>query len=290
MRLLRDTETSGGRRHDCGLRRADGWASCARDLRFDTAAAPPAAGKPVVTKDWLEQCHAQRRRLPEDSFALDQPAPSKRAAASAVPTTTNPPNRGKRRSGKRLRLIGDDDDDDDDEDYEPPSEEAESDDGGDDNDEETAAGGIGSAETNTLDAPHAHHRAVPPSLVPRSAAGARMDPTHGTNGAGSLDLPSFFDGVTVLLYGDFSADTRAVLERYVLAYGGNVESYMSDAVTHVVTEEAWDDHFDAALVENPALEFVRPAWIIDSHNKRRKLDISPYLIRPPFPPADAANT
>lgn len=92
------------------------------------------------------------------------------------------------------------------------------------------------------------------------------------------DLPEFFSKFHFLLYGNFSTNDRKLLTRYITAYNGSVKDYMDVEVTHVVTQEPWDDKFDQALSENNALVFVRPKWIFACHQKQSCVPCQPYLV------------
>ncbi|XP_013394562.1 DNA repair protein XRCC1 [Lingula anatina] len=100
-------------------------------------------------------------------------------------------------------------------------------------------------------------------------------------GSGDLpDLPDFFSGKHFFLYGDFSATERRTIFRYITAFDGELEDYMDDKVTFVITNSDWDDKFDQALSENTNLIFVRPKWIFACHDKNKLLPYQPYIVVP----------
>ncbi|KAJ8034925.1 DNA repair protein XRCC1 [Holothuria leucospilota] len=92
------------------------------------------------------------------------------------------------------------------------------------------------------------------------------------------ELPDFFDKKHFLFYGKFSADTRRQLHRFVIAFGGQEENYMSDKVDFVVTESNWDKSFDEALKENKSLVFVRPRWLHTCNQKGKMVSHESYAI------------
>ena len=95
-----------------------------------------------------------------------------------------------------------------------------------------------------------------------------------------LNLPNFLEQCVVFLYGDFSQTEQKTIARYVIAYGGHISEYMSDAVTHVISWSNWDDNFDTALSENTSLQFVRPAWLFACHAQQKLIPYQKYAIVP----------
>lgn len=60
--------------------------------------------------------------------------------------------------------------------------------------------------------------------------------------------------------------------RVLVAFGGDHAQYMSDTVTHVVSERPWDREFESARTANPHLVFVRPAWLKECARLKRRVD------------------
>uniref|UniRef100_A0A673KVM5 X-ray repair complementing defective repair in Chinese hamster cells 1 n=1 Tax=Sinocyclocheilus rhinocerous TaxID=307959 RepID=A0A673KVM5_9TELE len=75
------------------------------------------------------------------------------------------------------------------------------------------------------------------------------------------ELPDFLTGKRFYLYGKFPDNQKRQLQRYIIAFNGAVEDYMSEKVQFVVTSEGWDESFEDALMENDNLSFVKPTWI-----------------------------
>ncbi|XP_076004676.1 DNA repair protein XRCC1 isoform X2 [Genypterus blacodes] len=84
------------------------------------------------------------------------------------------------------------------------------------------------------------------------------------------ELPDFLTGKHFFLYGNFPNNERRLLLRYIVAFKGVIEDYMTDKVHFVVTSDGWQDSFEDALMENGNLNFVKPAWIY-AINERQKL-------------------
>ncbi|XP_012924093.1 DNA repair protein XRCC1 isoform X2 [Heterocephalus glaber] len=94
------------------------------------------------------------------------------------------------------------------------------------------------------------------------------------------ELPDFFQGKHFFLYGEFPGDERRKLIRYVTAFNGELEDYMSDRVQFVITAQEWDSSFEEALMDNPSLAFVRPRWIYSCNEKQKLLPHQLYGVVP----------
>ncbi|KAB1273606.1 DNA repair protein XRCC1 [Camelus dromedarius] len=94
------------------------------------------------------------------------------------------------------------------------------------------------------------------------------------------ELPDFFQGKHFFLYGEFPGDERRTLSRYVTAFNGELEDYMSDRVQFVITAQEWDPSFEEALMDNPSLVFVRPRWIYSCNEKQKLLPYQLYGVVP----------
>jgi DNA-repair protein XRCC1 len=58
----------------------------------------------------------------------------------------------------------------------------------------------------------------------------------------------------------------------------NVSPYLSDDVTHVVTNNKWDEQFDEALENKPTLFIVKPAWIIKCNEAQKMVPAQKFLV------------
>lgn len=94
------------------------------------------------------------------------------------------------------------------------------------------------------------------------------------------ELPNFFEGKYFFLYGEFPGNERRMLQRYVTAFNGELEDYMSERVQFVVTAQEWDPSFEEALMDNPSLVFVRPRWIYSCNEKQKLLPHQLYGVVP----------
>ncbi|KAK8380787.1 hypothetical protein O3P69_008018 [Scylla paramamosain] len=99
----------------------------------------------------------------------------------------------------------------------------------------------------------------------------------------SLPLPTlgdYFKGKSFFFYGDMAEDTRKLLTRFITAYAGEIEDYMTEKVNFVLSDNRWDENFEEALNDNPALQFVKPQWIWQCCDKKKLVPHQPFLIVP----------
>ncbi|KAM9310399.1 DNA repair protein XRCC1 [Pholidichthys leucotaenia] len=94
------------------------------------------------------------------------------------------------------------------------------------------------------------------------------------------ELPDFLKGKHFFLYGKFPNNERRLLLRYIVAFNGVIEDYMTDKVQFVVTSEGWHDSFEDALMENGNLNFVKPAWIYAINDRQKMLPYQPFSVVP----------
>uniref|UniRef100_A0A3B5A4Z0 DNA repair protein XRCC1 n=1 Tax=Stegastes partitus TaxID=144197 RepID=A0A3B5A4Z0_9TELE len=94
------------------------------------------------------------------------------------------------------------------------------------------------------------------------------------------ELPDFLSGKRFFLYGKFPNNERRLLLRYIVAFNGAIEDYMTEKVQFVVTSEGWHDSFEDALMENSNLNFVKPTWIYAINERQKMLPYQPYSVVP----------
>ena len=93
-------------------------------------------------------------------------------------------------------------------------------------------------------------------------------------------LPNFFSPFTIFLYGDFPPNERKELQRYIVAYGGKLVEYLTDEVTHVVTNKKWDEQFDEALESNENLRILKPDWILKCKEANKLVPWQKHIVSP----------
>ncbi|XP_045611538.2 DNA repair protein XRCC1 [Procambarus clarkii] len=99
----------------------------------------------------------------------------------------------------------------------------------------------------------------------------------------ALPLPTigeYLKGKCLFVHGKMAEEKKKLLQRYIIAFNGDLADYMSDKVQFVITEDTWDENFDEALNENSSLQFVKPLWIWRCCDKQKLVPHQPYLIVP----------
>ncbi|XP_008569157.1 PREDICTED: DNA repair protein XRCC1 isoform X1 [Galeopterus variegatus] len=253
-------------------------------------------GGRIVRKEWVLDCHRMRRRLPSQRYLMAGPGSSSEDEggshsgssgdeASKLPrkhpqTKTKPPQAAGPSPPQRPPT--------------PQETKAASPGPQEDTDTEGEQSGQNNRAEDSGDTEDELRRVA----VQREQ---RQSPGQGENGedpyAGSTDentdedqpvspslpvpeLPDFFQGKHFFLYGEFPGDERRKLIRYVTAFNGELEDYMSDRVQFVITAQEWDPSFEEALMDNPSLVFVRPRWIYSCNEKQKLLPHQLYGVVP----------
>lgn len=81
-------------------------------------------------------------------------------------------------------------------------------------------------------------------------------------------LPDFFTGKHFFLYGKFMEEIRKSIYRGIIAANGKVKDYMSQEVDFVITNSEVDQNFPDAVKINPKIQFLRPSYIEDCFSQR----------------------
>ncbi|XP_047692993.1 DNA repair protein XRCC1 isoform X2 [Prionailurus viverrinus] len=255
-------------------------------------------GGRIVRKEWVLDCHRMRRRLPSRRYLMAGPSSSSEdeggshsgSSGDEAPklpqkrpqTKTKPPQAAGPSSPQRPTTP---------EETKPaspgPREDTDT--------EEEQSEELGNGAEDSGDTEDELRRVA-------EQREQKQPPDQGENGedpyAGSTDentdnegppespdlpvpeLPDFFQGKHFFLYGEFPGDERRKLSRYVTAFNGELEDYMSDRVQFVITAQEWDPSFEEALMDNPSLVFVRPRWIYSCNEKQKLLPHQLYGVVP----------
>ncbi|XP_058531121.1 DNA repair protein XRCC1 isoform X2 [Ochotona princeps] len=253
-------------------------------------------GGRIVRKEWVLDCHRLRRRLPSRRYLMAGPSSSSEdedgSASSSADEAPRPARKRPQTKARPPQAAGPSSQ------QKPPSPKetkATSPTPQDDTDAEGEQSGEDNGAEDSGDTEDELRRVV-------EQRDQRQLPSQGENGedpyAGSTDentdneeqpespdlpvpeLPDFFQGKHFFLYGEFPGDERRKLIRYVTAFNGELEDYMSDRVQFVITAQEWDPSFEEALMDNPSLAFVRPRWIYSCNEKQRLLPHQLYGVVP----------
>ncbi|XP_031314630.2 DNA repair protein XRCC1 isoform X1 [Camelus dromedarius] len=254
-------------------------------------------GGRIVRKEWVLDCHRMRRRLPSrrylmagpDSSSEDEGGSHSGGSGDEAPkpprkrpqTKAKPPQAAGPSSPQRPPTPGE---------TKPASPGPQEDAGTEGEQSGQDHGGEDSGDTEDelrRVAEQKEHR-QPPGQGENGEdpyAGSTDENTDNEGPPESPDLPipelpDFFQGKHFFLYGEFPGDERRTLSRYVTAFNGELEDYMSDRVQFVITAQEWDPSFEEALMDNPSLVFVRPRWIYSCNEKQKLLPYQLYGVVP----------
>lgn len=255
-------------------------------------------GGRIVRKEWVLDCHRMRRRLPSRRYLMagpgssseDEGGPHSGSSGDEAPklprkrpqTKTKPPQaagpsspqRPPTPEGTKPALPGAQEDIDT-EGQQSEGQDNGAEDSGDTDDELRRV-----AEQQEQKRPTGHGEN---GEDPYAGSTDENTDNEGPPESPNLpvpELPDFFQGKHFFLYGEFPGDERRKLSRYVTAFNGELEDYMSDQVQFVITAQEWDPSFEEALMDNPSLVFVRPRWIYSCNEKQKLLPHQLYGVVP----------
>ncbi|CAG2197342.1 XRCC1 [Mytilus edulis] len=229
----------------------------------------------IVKKDWILQSYKQKKLLPWRNYRLgdaDSPDESKK------PSETKPPKKTPPKPSKEAMDMSDSGDDTEDEvrrvkaEIDNPKGSVKKD----DDDPYNAS--------TDEEAPSSSKKESPIKNGAPSSSKKESPRKNGAvddgNDSGFPELPDFFRKKHFLLYGEYNERTRRSMVRYITAYDGELEDYMSDKVNFVVTNSEWDQNFDDALTDNPSLIFVKPIWVAKCHDRSKFVPYQPFVVIP----------
>ncbi|XP_055002332.1 DNA repair protein XRCC1 isoform X1 [Sorex araneus] len=246
-------------------------------------------GGRIVRKEWVLDCHRMRRRLPSRRYLMAGPGSSSEdeGDSHSGDEASKPPRKRTQTKTKPPQAAG------------PPApEETRPATPAPQDDPDSEGEQSGERDNGAEDSEDTEDelRRVAEQREQRQL------PDQGENGedpyAGSTDentdseappespslpvpeLPNFFQGKYFFLYGEFPGNERRMLRRYVTAFNGELEDYMSERVQFVITAQEWDPSFEEALMDNPSLVFVRPRWIYSCNEKQKLLPHQLYGVVP----------
>ncbi|XP_024624052.1 DNA repair protein XRCC1 [Neophocaena asiaeorientalis asiaeorientalis] len=224
-------------------------------------------GGRIVRKEWVLDCHRMRRRLPSRRYLMAGPDSSSEDeggshGGSSGDEAPKPPRKRLQTKAKPSQAAG------------PKGQDNGAEDSGDTEDELRRV-----AEQKEQRPPSGEENGKDPYAGSTDENTDNEGPPESPN-LPIPELPDFFQGKHFFLYGEFPGDERRTLSRYVTAFNGELEDYMSDRVQFVITAQEWDPSFEEALMDNPSLVFVRPRWIYSCNEKQKLLPHQLYGVVP----------
>ncbi|XP_028985824.1 DNA repair protein XRCC1 [Betta splendens] len=242
------------------------------------------AGGIIVRKEWVMDCHKRKQKISYKQYLMDGAESSSESDMDVDEeeiNTKTPQKQDKKVTPKNTpqKKKKDDDDDDDDDDYGGSTDVDEK--GGDDDD-------------SAVDTEDELQRVEEESRQKKATASGvtvnAEDPYGGSTDENTdaeaeeehpiPELPDFLSGKRFFLYGKFPNNERRLLLRYIVAFNGVIEDYMTETVQFVITSEGWHDSFEDALMDNTNLNFVKPAWIYAISERQKMLPYQPYSVVP----------
>ncbi|XP_048224782.1 DNA repair protein XRCC1 isoform X2 [Perognathus longimembris pacificus] len=248
-------------------------------------------GGRIVRKEWVLDCHRMRRRLPSRRYLMAGPGsssedeggsdsgssgdeapkrPRKTPQTKAKPSqAAGPSSPPKPPTPELTKAASPGPQEDTDNEEEPAG-----------RDSGTDASGDTEDELRRVAAQRQQRHPAGPGENGEDPYAGSTDENTDSEDLPVPELPDFFQGKRFFLYGEFPGDERRRLIRYVTAFNGELEDYMSDRVQFVITAQEWDPSFEEALMDNPSLAFVRPRWIYSCNEKQRLLPHQLYGVVP----------
>jgi len=83
------------------------------------------------------------------------------------------------------------------------------------------------------------------------------------------ELPIFFSDVKAFLYGINDHPERKLIERIIIAFGGEINRTLTDDTTHIITSALWDNFLQNVSLNNTNVKIVRPSWVMDCQKARK---------------------
>uniref|UniRef100_A0A1A7YJP5 DNA repair protein XRCC1 n=1 Tax=Iconisemion striatum TaxID=60296 RepID=A0A1A7YJP5_9TELE len=236
------------------------------------------AGGIIVRKEWVTDCHKRKQKISFKRYLMDGAESSSESEMevddqSEEDVKTKTPQ--KKETPKKTPVKKEEDDE-----YGGSTDVDEP--GGDDEEDDSAL----DTEDELQRIFESRQKKVPGGKTPikeEDPYGGSTD--ENTDAEAEVDhpipeLPEFLSGKHFFLYGNFPNNERRLLLRYIVAFNGVMEEYMSDKVQFVVTSEGWHESFEDALMENSNLNFVKPAWIYAINDRQKMLPYQPYTVVP----------
>ncbi|KAG9328983.1 hypothetical protein JZ751_008521 [Albula glossodonta] len=208
-----------------------------------------AAGGTIVRKEWILDCHKRKQKISHKRYLMDgaESSSEESEAEEEEEESEEERDKGKRRAQqqekqptpKKLPVKKEERDEEEEYGGSTDIDNAENDESGMDTEDELKRvenknrqrKGAGGAAGGAVEDPYGG------STDENTDAEAEEDKPIP-------ELPDFLTGKRFFLYGKFPQNERRLLMRYIVAFNGTVEDYMSDKVQFVITSEGWHDSFE----------------------------------------------
>ena len=211
----------------------------------------------IVTKDWIEKCHRDKKRYPWRRFALDPKDKKKDESEEEIWDEKLIPKPEKKETPRKSQTKEEDYEMDTDDEIEAMNKENEQNDGkaeNDDDDDDEAY----DADTDVDD---------------------DMELSQSTADLDFPQLPDFFHKKVFFLYGSFSDSKRKHIKRCIIAAGGKESQYMNSKVDLIITDERWNKDFDGALKDHPKVKFVTSDYVDGCWKEQKYLNYSDFRVK-----------
>lgn len=215
----------------------------------------------IVTKDWIEKCHRDKKRFPWRRFALDSKDKKKDESEDEIWDEKLIPKPETKETPKKKQTEPDDYEMDTDDEIEAMNKENEENDekpkanDGDDDDDDDAY----DAETDVDDDDNELSQSIVDLDFP--------------------ELPDFFHKKVFFLYGSFSDLKRKHIKRCIIAAGGQESQYMNSKVDLIITDEKWNKDFDGALKDHPKVKFVTSDYVDGCWKEQKYLNYADFRVK-----------
>ncbi|KAL7835743.1 hypothetical protein SRHO_G00280900 [Serrasalmus rhombeus] len=250
-----------------------------------------AAGGLIVRKEWVLDCHKRKQKISYKRYLMDG---AESSSEESTPEDDDRSDEEKKKTPEKRQITP----------KKTPERKAssvEDEDGGstDDQDNEDESGMDTEDELRRVEmqkkkrgeSAGVRQRGGGPEERKNEGSGEKENDPYGGSTDENTDaeeeedkpipeLPDFLTGKLFYLYGKFPENQRRLLQRYIIAFNGAVEDYMSEKVQFVITSQGWDDSFEDALMENGNLSFVKPSWIFAINDRQKMLPYQPYTVVP----------
>ena len=233
----------------------------------------------IVKKEWIEECHSQRKRLPWRRFCLDKADKNQDESEDEVwedkqnnnvdyDCDTDEEIERIKEEEKRESMMKDD--------LKIP---------------ENSAGAltskVGAYDCDTDDEIeeckneiNGKENTTDPYDVETDIDEEELDRLLPNTSKMKMEkLPTFMSGLTFILHNQLSSKEKSLLKRYIIASGGEVENYISSNVDFVIAISKDEQMFSQATNLKSGVKFVLPAWIFSCQDENKLVNNDSFLLK-----------